>query len=879
MDTAAATTVAATHLDAIHVVVRVRPLLERERRTSGESTCVTVASPTSVVIHDGDRDVGPRSHTFTFDSVFGEHASQEQVYTDVARPVVQHALEGINATILAYGQTSSGKTYTMDGHADSLGIIPRAIHEIFAHISLRQGPRTKFLVRASYAQVHNEVVSDLIRPDRTHLSIREDERKGVYVEGLSEWIVRTPDEILSLMAAGARARSTAATLLNEQSSRSHAVFTLVVEQSQTRQQGEAAPVSGAEQQEYRVLSAKLNLVDLAGSERVRDSGATGSRLKETQHINLSLSALGNVISALSSGDGVRSHVPYRDAKLTRLLADSLGGNCKTTVIANLSPATASFSESLSTLHFTQRAKTIKNRVRVNEDVDKRTLLRRYEKELHRLRGALESQRQQVVGSQVELLRNERLRAQRNHRAAQLQLDAQYKALAAERQQKLALIRQIETLEHRLIGGSGETDDAAQRQEEQDELASKQSRFESERQRQDVVAIGHSQAPRAPARARLDDCGSLLSQQRDIMEALTRKLEERDATLTWLHKKLGQYEVRQRDMLMHLGVDVRGVVCSAEEYLSSQARECVERNKGEDVGDAEATQTEACTTTTTPTRTTVEKPLIGPTEVATAMRMFDLGDEEHTQMCGKPVLGHGRAASSVAPSPSIAGETPVQWDLPPVALEEAVESQLHISERLHTAVSSLKREHEQYKTQAETALARQQKEMLALAAETEPVDTVSVCTHNQDFAKVEGDLQLAKEKALDTRKKVKQLTEEVSIAAQERVTLRAILQNKVKVGGDLVSFVPALGMPCHVERFNRLPLCVYLSVAMLTHISACMCVCFCVRGSVGILVHDNHNQGARGLVVSESRRRGRLGTGVGAGGESHRPRAAKAAVFD
>ena len=799
MDIAAAKTVAATQLDAIHVVVRVRPLLERERRTSGEATCVTVASPTSVVIHDGDRDAGPRSHTFTFNSVFGAHASQEQVYTEVARPVVQHALEGINATVLAYGQTSSGKTYTMDGCADSVGIIPRAIHEIFAHISLRQGPRTKFLVRASYAQVYNEVVSDLIKPERTHLSIREDERKGVYVEGLSEWIVRTPDEILSLMAAGARARSTAATLLNEQSSRSHAVFTLVVEQSQTRQHGEAAPGSGAEQQEYRVLSAKLNLVDLAGSERVRFSGATGSRLKETQHINLSLSALGNVIAALSTGDGMRSHVPYRDAKLTRLLADSLGGNCKTTVIANLSPAPASFSESLSTLQFTQRAKKIKNRVRVNEDVDKRTLLRRYEKELHRLRSALESQRQQVVGSQVELLRNERLRAQRNHRAAQLQLEAQYKALAAERQQKLALIRQIETLEYRLIGGTGESDDALRRQEEHDELASKQSRFESERQRQDVVATGHSQAPRALTRARLDDCGSLLSQQRDIMEALTRKLEERDATLTWLHKKLGQYEVRQRDILMSLGVDVRGVVCSAEEYLSLQARERAGRNKAEDAGDAVATQKETCSTTTTPTRTTMKQPLIGPTEVATAIRMLDLGDEEHAHRCGRPVLGHGRAASSVAPSPSIADETPAQSDLLPVALEETVESQRHISERLHTAVTSLKCEHEKYKTQAEAALARQQEEMLALAAEMDPVDTVSVFAHNRDFANVDGDLQLAEEKALDARKKVKQLSEEVSIAAQERVTLRAILQNKVKVGGVLVACIPALGMPCLLRR--------------------------------------------------------------------------------
>ena len=166
-------------------------------------------------------------------------------------------------------------------------------------------------------------------------------------------------------------------------------------------------------------------MDLAGSERVRRSGARGARLTESRHINLSLSALGNVISALTNGDGSRKHVPYRDAKLTRLLEDSLGGNCKTLVVANLSPAASSFSESLSTLKFTQRAKRIRNRARVNEDLDQRTLLRKYERELVRLRAKLEKQRSQLVGSQVTVLQAERERAQRNHAVAQRQLQEQY----------------------------------------------------------------------------------------------------------------------------------------------------------------------------------------------------------------------------------------------------------------------------------------------------------------------------------------------------------------------------------------------------------------------------------------------------------------------
>lgn len=799
---------ATTHLDTIQVVVRVRPLLERERRAGGEATCVTVASPTSVVIHDGDPDFGTRSHTFTFDRVLGEHASQEQVYVDVARPVVRHALDGINATMLAYGQTSSGKTHTMDGHLDSsssAGIIPRAIDEIFSHIASRQGPRTKFLVRASYAQVYNEVVSDLIKPERTHLSIREDERKGVYVEGLSEWIVRSPDEIVALMAAGSRARSTGATLLNEQSSRSHAVFTLVVEQSQTQKQVEAAQGPEAEHQEYRVLSAKLNLVDLAGSERVRYSGATGSRLKETQHINLSLSALGNVIAALSSGNGVRSHVPYRDAKLTRLLADSLGGNCRTTVIANLSPAPESFSESLSTLQFTQRAKNIKNRVRINEDVDKRTLLRRYEKELHRLRSALESQRRQVVGSQIELLRNDRLRAQRNHQAAQRQLEAQYEALAAERQQKNALTRQIKMLEQRLIGGSGRNDDAALRREEQNELASRQSQFEMERQRRGL-ATENSLDPATSVRSRLDDCVSLLSQQRDIMEALTRKLEERDATLTWLHNTLAQYEMRQRDMLMQLGIDVDSVSYSAEKYLSLQA---AQKHSAWDDGkelrdDNEETEEETCSAST-PTRMSEAKTSCGPTEVATAMRMLDLDGKEHGRMHGSPPFGPGHKGSSVPPSPSIADESLAHTNI--LEMGHDSEPELQTPDRLHsvratdtgfqhdrtntgavaTRVTLLKNQHEEYKVRAETELARQQEEMRVLAAKIEWMGDASVLAQSDEIRMLQSDLSAAEEKALDARKMVKHLAKQVSVAAQERVALRAVLGQKIKVLADATTF--------------------------------------------------------------------------------------------
>lgn len=226
-----------------------------------------------------------------------------------------------------------------DGSAKFRGIIPRAIEQIFTHIQHHASPSTKFLIRASYLQIYNENISDLLKPARSNLSIREDKRRGVYVEGLSEWVVRSPEEIYGLMEKGGQVRATGETRMNEASSRSHAVFIVIAEQSETRYvTGESGAEMTSEEfqrfmhqrgihretaldklsdhvrQSFKV--GKLNLVDLAGSERVRLSGATGQRLEESKQINKSLSALGNVISALTDQKS-RSHIPYRDSKLTR----------------------------------------------------------------------------------------------------------------------------------------------------------------------------------------------------------------------------------------------------------------------------------------------------------------------------------------------------------------------------------------------------------------------------------------------------------------------------------------------------------------------------------------------------------------------------------
>ena len=230
-------------------------------------------------------------HTFKFDNVFDKETSQQEVYEKCAKSALHSALQGYNSTIIAYGQTGTGKTFTMEGfqyqegHIDR-GIVPRAMEDIFKYINSESSSRETFMIRSSYLQIYNEVINDLIKNDRTNLQIREDKRKGVFVEGLSEWIVRNPSDIYSLMVRGAQARATAATIYNDISSRSHAVFVIIVEQMIQIEDEET------KEKYSKMKVGKLNMVDLAGSERLGITGASGKRLEECKRINQSLSALG-----------------------------------------------------------------------------------------------------------------------------------------------------------------------------------------------------------------------------------------------------------------------------------------------------------------------------------------------------------------------------------------------------------------------------------------------------------------------------------------------------------------------------------------------------------------------------------------------------------
>jgi len=342
--------------NTLMVAIRVRPLNEREVKAGGEE-CVELHSATRLTLK------GTSEKSFGFDCIFGNESSQQDIFDRTALPLLGKVLLGYNGCLFAYGQTASGKTYTMQGVEQSeelMGIIPRLCGRLFEEIAARHSTKN-ITVYMSYMEIYNEHLSDLLVKGATkEPTIKEDSAsggRGIFVEGVSEVLVESPSTMLKLIAEGARNRSVGRTNMNEFSSRSHAVVTLRVTTSDIV--GTAASVQ---------TSSKLHLIDLAGSERQKSTGACGERLKEGAQINLSLSALGNVINALTEPGGkTKRHIPYRDSKLTRLLQDSLGGNSYTVMICNCSPAAINSDETLCTLRFAERAKKVENVAFVNQD--------------------------------------------------------------------------------------------------------------------------------------------------------------------------------------------------------------------------------------------------------------------------------------------------------------------------------------------------------------------------------------------------------------------------------------------------------------------------------------------------------------------------------
>lgn len=365
----------------VQVAIRCRPTTLDEKQ-SGLPVVVN-CDPENKAVKVAYGPIGKKiCKTFTFDKVFGTYSTQEEVFESIVRPIVDEVLAGFNCTIFAYGQTGTGKTYTMEGDVnseDNAGIVPRSVKAILENLS---DSGIDFTIRVSFLELYNEELQDLLADGSERdkkLRLCEDLKKGVICQNLQEVTVLTAPDIFHILKSGIELRQTAATLLNKNSSRSHSIFTMKIMIKESNAEGEEV-----------IRLGQLNLVDLAGSECIGRSGAKNVRAREAGSINQSLLTLGRVITALVDH---HTHIPYRDSKLTRLLQESLGGKAKTCIIATLSPSQICAEETLSTLDYAYRAKSIKNLPVVNERTTKRVLMKEYSVEIEHLRTMLQLTRE------------------------------------------------------------------------------------------------------------------------------------------------------------------------------------------------------------------------------------------------------------------------------------------------------------------------------------------------------------------------------------------------------------------------------------------------------------------------------------------------------
>lgn len=360
--------------DNIKVAIKVRPLVEREvdeYQTLQWNVCGNTITP----IDSKRRGEGG----FQFDHIFDMEIKNEVIFNTVVKPIINSAVDGFNGTVFAYGQTGSGKTHTMMGSINEPGIIPLAIQHMFDTIEKTMG--REFLIRFSYFEIYNEKINDLLNIENTDLKIK-DENGRIFVHNCSERVTNGTKKMLDGMKWGEKNRSIGVTNMNDRSSRSHTIFKITIESRDSTSDSDGA-----------IQISQLNLVDLAGSERASQTGSTGERFKEGTHINTSLLCLGNVIKQLSECQDKPSFINFRDSKLTRILQASLGGNSLTAIICTVTPA--SFGETYCTLSFASRAKSVKNKPKLNEDLSDEALLKRYRKQISELSKELKKANQTI----------------------------------------------------------------------------------------------------------------------------------------------------------------------------------------------------------------------------------------------------------------------------------------------------------------------------------------------------------------------------------------------------------------------------------------------------------------------------------------------------
>ena len=498
-----------------------------------------------------------QQHRFTFDYIFDQDSTQVEIYLKAAKPSVESLLEGYNSTILAYGQTGTGKTYTMEGFTlvpfdDKRGLVPRVVEDIFLYINNKEKIKdVKFLLRMSYLQIYNEYISDLLIPEKKNLNIRENKKKGIYVEGLSEWLVNNPNDIYTLLGKGTDNRAIASTTMNEISSRSHAIFIITLEQE----------IHDDSNNSVIKRMSKLNLVDLAGSERTRITGAKGKQLEESKKINKSLSALGNVINALTESKGNISHIPYRDSKLTRLLEDSLGGNCITTLITMISPCQSFINETLSSLCFAKRAKKIKNRPKINQRINRhQALIKQYEIILKNMKEEL-MKKDEIINDNKLLKQINQLTEDRNNILKQLELTSQN--YLKEKEEKKILEKNLEIIK-------AENNKNENININIDKVNTPQ--FKKVLEENNNNNINNNKE--------IERYKNLILKQREMMSDLTKKINERDETIIQLQEEkdlLEKINEQQNYYISLLNKNYKNLIDHYKNIINNKEKNLTEDN--------------------------------------------------------------------------------------------------------------------------------------------------------------------------------------------------------------------------------------------------------------------------------------------------------------